>query len=73
MFKVSIVFLLAILCNGCASSTANGSAVSKMSTPNNKMSTSKNSIDKRLKKYASTQGCTMMKSGYMVCPKSMNR
>jgi PBP1b-binding outer membrane lipoprotein LpoB len=66
MFKVSLVFLLALMCNGCASSATNHSSVSKASAP------TKN-VDNRLVKYATNQGCKMLKSGYMVCPKSMNR
>ena len=66
MFKVSLVLLLSLLCHGCASSSANRVAVSKVSKPTQK-------VDNRLVKYATVQGCKMLKSGYMVCPKSMNR
>jgi len=66
MFKVSLVFLLALLCNGCASSSVNSSVTPKVNKSIKK-------VDNRLVKYASNQGCKMLKSGYMVCPKSMNR
>ena len=64
VFKVSLVFLFALLYNGCASSTSTSPVLSKALTPTK-------SVDKRLIRYATTKGCTMMKSGYMVCPKSM--
>ena len=62
MFKVSLILLLAFVCNGCVSSAINHSRISKSSMPTK-------SADKRLLRYAVTQGCTMAPSGYMVCPK----
>ena len=66
MFKVSLVLFIALICNGCASSTENRSIAPKAEK------LTKN-VDNRLVKYATNQGCKMLQSGYMVCPKSMNR
>jgi len=68
MFKVSLVLLLSLLCNGCASSSSSNRFIA----PAFAKSTSKN-VDNRLVKYATTQGCKMLSNGYMVCPKIMNR
>jgi hypothetical protein len=68
MLKISLVFLLSLICHGCASSSSSNRFVAptlSKSTPTK--------VDNRLIKYATTQGCQMMKNGYMVCPKSMNR
>ena len=65
MFKVSLVFFIALMYNGCASSTSTPSAA-KVNTP----STFK--FQKRMG-YAELNGCKVMQNGYMVCPKSMNR
>ncbi len=58
MFKVSLVFIFSLLCNGCASSSSNSSATVQFQ----KKTTS-------LQRYASNQGCVLQKNGYMICPK----
>jgi len=68
MFKVSLVLLLSLLCHGCASSSSSNRFIA-----HNFAKTTPKKADKRLVKYATTQGCQMMKNGYMVCPKIMNR
>ncbi|CAA6824104.1 MAG: Unknown protein [uncultured Sulfurovum sp.] len=60
MFNFSLVLILVLMCNGCASSTPNSSVVENKSVK----------VD-RLKKYASNVGCKMLENGYMVCPKEM--
>ncbi|CAA6814982.1 MAG: Unknown protein [uncultured Sulfurovum sp.] len=64
MFKVSLVLVLALICNGCASSTSN------IKVSDNIQKVNKNN---KMGKYATSVGCTMLKSGYMICPKSMNK
>ncbi len=66
MFKVSLVIFIALLCNGCSSSTGKNSILPKILKATKQ-------VNNRLVKYATNQGCQMMKNGYMVCPKSMNR
>ena len=68
MLKVSLVFLLSLLCHGCASSHSSNRFITPKFTK-----TAPKKVDNRLIKYATEQGCKMMKNGYMVCPKSMNR
>ncbi|CAA6805859.1 MAG: Unknown protein [uncultured Sulfurovum sp.] len=63
MFRIFISLVFILLYNGCASSAQNSSALAKEKVQK---------VD-RLKKYANTVGCKMLKSGYMVCPKSMNK
>ena len=58
MFKVSLVFLISLLCNGCASSS------SQLSNTTHIQKT------KKLQRYVSNNGCKLLKNGYMVCPKS---
>jgi len=58
MFKASLVFLISLLCNGCASSS------SQLSNTVHVQKTTK------LQRYASNDGCKMLPNGYMVCPKS---
>ena len=57
MCKVSLVFLISLLCNGCASSS------SQLSNTTHIQKT------KKLQRYVSN-GCKLLKNGYMVCPKS---
>ncbi|CAA6802866.1 MAG: Unknown protein [uncultured Sulfurovum sp.] len=63
MFNVFLVFIFALIFNGCANSTQSSSVTLKKEGIK---------IDK-LQKYASNMGCKVLKNGYMVCPKSMNR
>lgn len=64
MIKTSLILLFAYLCQGCASSQKIAPVSKTASTMN---------PPKRLVKYAQNQGCQMLRSGYMVCPKSHNR
>jgi len=57
MFKVSLFSMFALLFCGCASSSSN---------PSLSVKTTKTT---KLIKYASNQGCKMLSTGYMVCPK----
>ena len=59
MFKVSLVFIFSLICNGCASSSSNSSAIVQFEKQTTK-----------LERYASNDGCKLLKNGYMVCPKS---
>ena len=58
MFKVYLFSMFALLFCGCASSSSNSSLAVNASTKSTK-----------LVKYASNQGCKMLRTGYMVCPK----
>jgi len=66
VLKLSLVFLFSLICNGCASSLSNQSAVS-----NSSKSTQK--VDNHSVKYRIAKGCKLLNSGYMICPKNMNR
>jgi len=68
MFKVSLVLLLSLLFNGCASSSSSNRFVASSFAK-----TTPKKADTRLVKYATAQGCKMLSNGYMVCPKIMNR
>ena len=73
MIKLSSVLLLLLICNGCASNAK------KVRPSAHKLTVQKPIVQKssykleRLKRYADNMGCKMLQSGYMVCPKSMNR
>jgi len=59
VIKISLVFIFSLICNGCASSSANNSKFSKFTPPVNN-----NSV-----KYSKIKGCRLLKNGYLVCPK----
>ncbi len=68
MIKLFSILLLLLVCNGCASNAK------KIRPSIQKPTVQKSSYKlERLKNYADNMGCKMLKSGYMVCPKSMNR
>jgi hypothetical protein len=56
MLKILIIFVLAILCVGCASSKANATPIK---------------VQKPIKKGKYEKGCRMMPHGYLVCPKAV--
>ncbi|CAA6812356.1 MAG: Unknown protein [uncultured Sulfurovum sp.] len=63
MFNFSLVLIFVLFFSGCANSTQSASPTVK-----------KEAIKiKKLQKHASNMGCKVLKNGYMVCPKSMNR
>lgn len=63
MIKFFVFLGFILICNGCASGSKSSSVVLEEKVVKND----------RLTKYASNMGCKMLKSGYMVCPKTMNR
>ena len=66
MIKVSLLFLFSLICNGCLSSSSNNSIVSNYPKPTQK-------ANNHSVKYSTIQGCKLLKSGYMICPKNINR
>lgn len=63
MLKIYFLSLIVFFYSGCASSSQNSSVTVKEKIIK---------LDK-LERYANNMGCKMLKSGYMVCPKSMNK
>ncbi len=68
MFKVFLFSLVVWLCSGCASSSSSRSSFVQHVTV---QKTAISKMDRRYK-YAESMGCKMLKSGYMICPKSIN-
>ncbi len=60
MLKIFLIFVLGLICTGCASSTANASPV-KVST-----------VEKQ-DKNGDYGECKMMSNGYLVCPKTASK
>ncbi len=63
MFKLFFLSVFLLICNGCVSSSLK---------PQNLVQKKSFKMEK-LNRYADDMGCKMLESGYMVCPKSMNR
>ncbi len=63
MFKLFSLCWLIMLCNGCVSNSLK---------PHHLVQKKSFKMEK-LNRYAENMGCKMLKTGYMICPKSMNR
>ena len=65
MLHTSLALMVLILCSGCATTSNQSSSFAPRTSTPIKIT--------KLIKYADNQGCRMLKNGYMICPKSMNR